>query len=211
MTQEDGNVQDISVHDKDVAALGATAEAQDTDALPRVIVPMGAFHDPHNPYAQSLSVNLPLSEAPVKHSDDYGGVEKEYGDHETPNTASLHSAEAREYQVEEEDGEVAVDLPEDRSTWLKKDWQAQATAYGLATSGNTDKVKSRVKEHESAQEERVTFEKETHELGREDLDKLAAQYDIKPEEYSKKEDLAAAVIAAEYDEDVPVGDKHESQ
>lgn len=205
MATEDGNVQDISVHDKDVAALGATVEAQDTEALPRVIVPMGAFHDPHNPYTQSLSVNLPLSAAPVKHSDDYGQVEKDYGVHETPTVASLHSAEAREGQEEPEAEES--DLPSDRKEWLKKHWQEQAAAYDLATSGNTAAVQKRVEDHEAEVEERASFVKETGELSREDLDKLAGQYDIKPEEYSKMEDLAVAVIAAEYDEDIPAGDK----
>jgi hypothetical protein len=103
--------------------------------------------------------------------------------------------------------QAATNLDEDRETWAKADWQTHAKSLGLATSGNIGTIRGRVEDHEAAQEERTEFERETRGMPREDLDKLAAKYDISPEEYSTKDLLADAVVAAEFGEDVPAGDK----
>jgi hypothetical protein len=69
---EDGNRQDMSVHDKEHPSLAATEEAQDVASLNRIVVGMPAYTDPHNPMTLSGSVNLPLDQHPVTHSEDYG-------------------------------------------------------------------------------------------------------------------------------------------
>lgn len=206
MAKEDNNVQDISVHDKDVAALPPTHEGQDIDSTPRNIVPMPAYTDPNNPLAASGSVNMALDEHPVTHSEDYGQYERDLGDHPVTSPLDTHAREVVGL-VDGTEADEDDDTPEDRADWKKADWQKQAREYGLATSGNLGTVQGRVEDHESAVEERDTYEKDVNGKSREELDKLAAEFDIDPATYTHKEDLAAAIIAAEYDEDVPPGDK----
>lgn len=203
MATEDANVQDMSVHDKDNSALPATYEGQDTDALARTIVPMPSYTDPNNPLAAAGSINMSLDSHPVTHAEDYGDFERALGDHPVLTPMDTHARDLTDETLPS----PGDSQPEDRSEWKKAHWQAQAKEYGLTTSGNIETLTTRVEEHESAVEERSAFEAEANDMKREELDKLAAQYDIDPEHYSKKEDLAAAVIAAEYDEDVPKGDK----
>lgn len=210
------NDQDISVHDKFHPTLGPTEEAQDVDRLARQIVPMPAYNDPNNPVAASGSINLSINDHPVKHSADFGaGVEGEFGFDHVENTMSEGARGLQELDLTTGDDDpetaaakqAAASLPADRETWAKAHWQTHAKSLGLATSGNIGTIRDRVEDHEAAQEERAEFESATRGSSREDLDKLAAKYDISPEEYSTKDLLADAVVAAEFGEEVPAGDK----
>jgi hypothetical protein len=215
-----GNEQDMSVDAKEHPALGPTEEAQDVDRLQKQVVPMPAFNDPNNPVAASGSVNLSLNDHPVAHSEDYGvTVASEFGFDHVENTMSEGARDLQEYDRTSGDDDPetaaaknkAAGLPKDRDEWTKADWQTHAKSLGLATSGNKEALRARVEDHEGAQEERAEFDKETRSLSREDLDKAAAKYDINPEEYSTKDLLADAVVAAEFGEDVPAGDKTPSE
>lgn len=216
-TEQDGNYQEMSVHDKEHAALGPTEEAQDVASLDRIVVPPGAFLDPNNPNTLNNTVNVSLNDAAVAVSEDYGeSALADVGLDEVKNPLSDElakmAAEGGTADTKTASGRVAVaDNPEDRDEWTKKHWVAQAQAYGLATSGNLDTVAKRVEDHEAAEEERGNFEKELHSASREELDKMAKSYDLDPETYSTKEKLAEAVLAAEYGEDVPEGDKAAEQ
>lgn len=190
----DGNFQDMSVHDKNVAALAATEEAQDMSTLNRVVVPVAAFTDPNNPSGAAASVNLDLDESPFEHSDDYGrGVLP--GAHSTTGPEDTHAKEAREVAGHPGRREAAartpnVDYPESREDWTKAHWQAKAGEYGLAKSGNTDAVKGRVEEHESTVEEakNMSAEEWKDEIDaaetEADLNELRALYDAADVDYS---------------------------
>jgi hypothetical protein len=168
-------------------------------ALNRIVVGMPAFTDPHNPMTQSGSINLPLDKHPVTHSEDFA---QEVPQHKTgavthsPMAAGAATLEPIDLTA---GGDAAVDLPADREDWQKKHWQAQADAYGLPTSGNTDAVKDRVEEHEAMQEAVDARGKELHAMSRDDLDKAAKKAGLDPAAYSNKESLADAVLAAESD------------
>lgn len=214
----------ILVGDKLHSALGATEEEQDVDRLARQVVPVGAFNDPNNPVAASASVNLSLNDSPVKHPDDYGAdVIAAFGHDHVENTMSGGARALRAFDTNsgEDDDTLSPeqraaidslkDAPEDREQWQKAHWASAARAYGLASSGNIATVRARVEDHEAAEEERDTYEKDVRALGRDDLDEAARKFEINPEEYSTKDLLADAVIAAEYDEEVPAGDKTPSE
>lgn len=173
----------ISVLDKEHAALGATEEEQDVSALPRIVVPMGAFNDPNNPLAAAGSVNYPLGDHPVEHSEDYG-ADVEPGTHQVGNAMG-----------DADGGDTASSA--DRSEWKKADWQKRAKQLDLAVSGNLDALQKRVEEHEKAETEYAEWEAEVNSASRDELDKMAPDYNLEPSEYSTKEDLAAAIIAAE--------------
>lgn len=198
MAAEDGNVQDMSVHDKEHPSLAATEEAQDVASLNRIVVGMPAFSDPHNPMTQSGSVNLPLDTHPVTHSEDYG-------QDVTPGT-HVFEAEHSPLAVGAatlmgEDREAMPVAPEDREEWTKANWQSAARYYNLATSGNVDTIRGRVEDHETAEEEAQERSRELQGMSREELDGLAPQYELDPGEYSRKEDLADAILAAEREQD----------
>lgn len=143
MATVDGNVQDISVHDKEHSALGPTQEAQDMSTLDRVVVPMPSFTDPADAMTAAGSVNMSLDTHPVVHAEDYGADV-------LPGQVSVHTV-MDTHSIGEEVGssQAAGDFPEDRADWQKKHWQAKAREYGLATSGNTDAVSGRVEDHEA--------------------------------------------------------------
>lgn len=155
--QEDSNYQEMSVFDKDNAALGPTEEAQDMRSLNRVTVPMPAFVNPHQPLMASGSINLSIDETPVPHSDDFGA---ETGDHVQ---TSVMDAEASTLEVPEPvDGSddapaEEIEFPDDRAQWTKVHWQAAARADGLHVSGTIDEVKDRVEEFEGAVEDAKSF------------------------------------------------------
>jgi hypothetical protein len=151
----EGNVQDMSVHDKEHPALAATEEAQDVASLNRIVVPMGSYVDPNNPAAAAGSVNLSLDSHPVTHSDDYGqsaledaGVEED----ERKSAVDMHADEAAVLDPGRAEAGKA-NSPADRAEWQKKDWVAQARSYGLNVSGNVDAVRERVEEHEAGVED----------------------------------------------------------
>jgi hypothetical protein len=197
MATEDGNRQDMSVHDKDHPSLGATKEAQDVASLNRIVVGMPAFTDPHNPMTQSGSVNLPLDQHPVTHSADYG-QDVTPGAHTFGEAHSPMAVGAATLADEDRD---KLELPEERDDWTKANWQAAAKHYGLPTSGNVDTIRTRVEEHEATQEAVEERSKELHEMSREDLDTLAGEYEIDPSEHGRKEDLAEAILTAEQAQD----------
>lgn len=197
---EDGNKQDMSVLDVANATLAATEEAQDVAALNRIVVGIPAYTDPNNPMTLSGSVNLPLDSHPVTHSPDYG-QDVTPGVHET---GATHSPMAVGAATLPESGGVVEDdptanLPEDREEWNKSHWQVAAKHYGLPTSGNIDAVKDRVEEHEAAQSVVEERAKSLHSMTRDDLDAEAESVGVDPSEYSRKEDLADAILAAEQD------------
>lgn len=100
----EGNYQDISVHDKDNAALGATEEEQNMDKLARVLVPMPAFTDPSNPKAAAGTINMTLDQHPVEHSPDYGADV-----HGTdPGTKQMQQTPDSEYQLDPDEEEEAA-------------------------------------------------------------------------------------------------------
>lgn len=196
--KEDGNRQDMAVEDKEHPSLAATVEAQDVSTLNPIIVPMPSFTDPNNPAAAGGSINLDLDEHPVAHSDDYGAA---YGPRDVAlSIADTHSRDMADAADEPGDpgrrekaarkaGGV-TEFPESRDNWSKKHWQARAQELELPTSGNTDAVKSRVKEEEGYQEEvkgwtagqwnDALAEVETQE----DLDELKYRYDGSGAEFS---------------------------
>lgn len=199
MPHDFGNEQDMSVHDKFNPSLGPTEEAQDVASLNRIVVPMPAFTDPHNPMAQSGSVNLPLDRHPVTHSEDYArdvqpGTHTYQADDGEASTMAAGAVTLSELSGV---SDKFAALSEDREEWKKADWQVAATHYGLPTSGNFDTIRARVEDYETDQEAVEEREKELHSLSRDELDNLAGSYDIDPEDYSRKEDLASAILAAE--------------
>lgn len=155
--QVDANFQDMSVHDKNVAALGPTEEAQDMSTLNRVVVPVGMFTDPNLPEASSASVNLAVDTSPFPHSEDYGAA-VEPGEHVVTGTEDLHAPEAgHPGRREAAARRGTTDLPENRDEWQKKHWQARAQELGLSTSGNFDAVQNRVEEAEAIDEEYAAY------------------------------------------------------
>jgi hypothetical protein len=194
---EDGNRQDMSVHDKEYPSLAATEEAQDVASLNRIVVGMPAYTDPHNPMTLSGSVNLPLDQHPVTHSEDYGEdvTPGQYVFEETHSPMAVGAA-----TLTDEDRDK-LELPEDRDEWKKADWQKAAKHYGLATSGNIDTIRERVEDHENTEEAAEARGKELHAMSREELDALAGDHEIDPAEYSHKEDLAEAILSAEREQD----------
>lgn len=134
--------QDMLQSEKPNPALAPTHEAQDTDSLNKIVVPMASFTNPNNPDTASGSINYDLATHPVKHADDYGADVTPDRD-ETASPMDTHALE----QVTVEDYED--DYPADRDDWLKAHWQAKAEEYGLAKSGNLDEVKDRVEEYEA--------------------------------------------------------------
>lgn len=208
-----GNEQSMSVHDKLHPALGPTEEAQDVATLQQQVVPMPAFNDPHNPIAAAGSVNLSLEDHPVTHSADYGRpVIESLGHDHVEHTMSEGARDLKQFDLSGADNEqraavMFADLPADRGDWQKKDWQSAARAYGLGTSGNIGAVQKRVEEHEAQREEYDNFARELRSASREELDEMASERNINPEDYSSKDLLAQAIIAAETDEPVPAGDR----
>lgn len=212
---EDGSYQEMSVHDKEHPTLGPTEEEQDVASLDRIVVPPGAYTDPNNPNTLNNTVNVSVNDHPNELAADYGkSAVADVSVDEVQNTMSDELAKlaagGRPADPHVAAGRLAVgDAPEDREEWQKSHWVSQARAYGIASSGNMDTVRARVEEYEAGQEERGNFEKELHSASREELDKMAEGYDIDAESYSTKEKLAEAILAAEYGEDVPEGDKTE--
>src|SRR3954471_24672764 len=88
----DGTFQEMSVHDKDNAALPPTVEGQDMSTLDRVIVPMPQFVDPHDARAQSGSINMDLDDHPMDHSEDYGAAAGEGAQIDSPENVGLRTS-----------------------------------------------------------------------------------------------------------------------
>jgi hypothetical protein len=200
MATEDGNRQDMAVADKEHPSLAATEEAQDVASLNRIVVGMPAFTDPHNPMTLSGSVNLSLDQHPVTHSEDYG-QDVEPGIHTFDGPQSPMAVGAATLVDESGGGIDSLSLSEDREEWTKANWQAVAKHYGIATSGNTDKIRERVEDYEATEEAAEARGRELHGMSREDLDKLSADYDLDPVTFSRKEDLAEAILRAEREQD----------
>jgi hypothetical protein len=200
-----GNEQDMSVFDKTHPALGPTEEAQNVEALEKVIVPPGSYVDPSNPGAINHSVNLSLNDAPSGLAEDYGATAEEA--HGSVTVENPMSEEARKLTAEA-GGDVrtgaaqaaAADLPEDREEWSKANWQTHAKSLGLATSGNVESIRGRVEDHEAQQQENEAWERDVRAMKREDLDNLASEYGVDPAEHSTKDDLAEAIISAANEE-----------
>lgn len=100
-----------------------------------------------------------------------------------------------------------MDVSKADDSWTKKDWQNAAKSRGVGVSGSVDTIKKRIKEHDKAVAEREEEADTVRNMKREELDSTARDFEINPDEYSRAEDLAEAVIAAMRDEPVPVGDK----
>lgn len=191
MAAPDGNVQDMSVHDKEHPSLAATEEAQNVAGLDRIVAGMPAYTDPHNPMTLSGSVNLPLDQHPVTHDPDYGkGV--------LPGTHAFdggHSPQAVGAATLTADSTLS--LPADREEWTKANWQAQARSLNLPTSGNTDAIKARVEDHESMQEAVDARQAELAKMNREELDDAGRDAGLDPASFSNMPDLSAAILDAE--------------
>lgn len=189
----EGNVQDMSVFDKEHPTLPPTEEGQDVESLAKIVVPMPAFTSPDNPMTLSGSINLPLDRHPVTHSEDYGqNVTPEAFTSDAPESPMAVGA-----MTIQEEGRKASDLPEDREEWQKSHWQQQARSLGVRTTGSLDQIRRGVEEHEEMQQAAEERGSELRGMSRDDLDKLAGQYDLDPSEYSRKEDLAEAILRAE--------------
>jgi nitrogen fixation protein FixH len=151
---EFGNEQEMAVADKERPTLGPTEGSQDVSERAVQVVPMPAHTNPNDPMALSASVNLALNDSPVEHAEDYGDAAlSTVGDAGTENAMS---EAARELRAEGEHQRAAgadalAGAPEDRAEWEKKHWSAQASALGLATSGNKGDLKKRVEAHEKAE------------------------------------------------------------
>lgn len=115
------------------------------------VVGMPAHTDPGNPDAQHGSINQPLSDHPVAHSEDYGqAVQVDTLDvtADDPTVAgALQRAVAGKSGYEDEDA------PLDREQWNRGHWKAAAKKYGLTVGGNMDEVKTRVEEYEASVDE----------------------------------------------------------
>lgn len=187
----DGNVQDISVHDKNVAALAATEEAQDMSTLPPVLVPMPSFTDPHLPEAAAGSINLDLDDHPVEHSADYGGEFEERDKVNTPADESVTNADDGHPGRREQAAKTPqVELPENREEWTKAHYQAALRQAGLPVSGNLEAVTERYEEYEAVQEEYKAYNAtdwkndiEAAETA-DDLSELRAAYDRSGADFS---------------------------
>lgn len=185
-----GNEQEMAVVDKLRPTLGPTEGSQDVDSRPVNTVGMPAYTDPNNPVAASGSVNLSLNDHPVEHADDFGQVAKDtVGDHAVASPMTDPETAAASKSLE--------DAPEDRKEWQKTHWQAQAGAYGLATSGNKKTLQKRVEDHEGELEEREQEVSAAKELNagdwisevedtddEEELAKLRSLYDATGQEFS---------------------------
>jgi hypothetical protein len=201
---EDGNRQDMSVHDKEHPSLAATEEAQDVASLNRIVVGMPAYTDPHNPMTLSGSVNLPLDQHPVTHSEDYGddvAPGQFTFDPEGNGGQSPMAVGAKSLLSEADTDDTPQFSSEDRAEWSKADWQKAARYYELPTSGNIDTIKNRVEEHEANAEAIDARSKELHAMSREELDALAPEYNIDPADHAHKPDLADAILEAESNQD----------
>ena len=172
MATADGNVQDISVEDKEHPALGATREAQDMSVLNKIVTPPPSFTNPNNPVTAAGSINLDLDKHPMELSPDYGksgleaaGVERDVvvGPMDEHSLTMAEAAEAGSAGVraggsgtpgaaERAAATRMMEYPDNRDEWLKGHWQGKAREYGLAVSGNTDAVKERVEEYEKGVE-----------------------------------------------------------
>jgi hypothetical protein len=166
MTATDQNVQDISVHDKEVSALPPTVEGQDMSTLSRVVVPVPSFTDPHNPKASAGSINLDLDSHPFEHSEDYGAVEREagaqtvrspmdVGEESKADATKLGGGdgEGNPGKVERDKSTPQIDLPENRDEWTKAHYQAALRKVGLPVSGNLEALTTRFDEYEAQEEE----------------------------------------------------------
>lgn len=151
---------DISVHDKEVSALGATVEAQDRSTRARQIVPMPQFTDPNNPEANSGSVNMSLeangvSQHPVEHSPDYGaGIKR----HDAAGAIDPYAREGAGGQfgqpVKENDTPTwpsDLDMPAEGDS--KGVWEETAHKLGLSKSGTKADLIKRVTDHKTAADE----------------------------------------------------------
>lgn len=178
----------ISVHDKEVAALGATVEEQDMSSLPRVIVPMGSFTDPNNADASEGSVNMNLDSHPVEHAEDYG-ADVQPGEHIVLTTMDTES----EFDTSGAKTDGAEVDPTDREQWSKDQWKDHLSGLDLPVSGNMATLKERVEEYEAqeAEYENMNSEDWKEAVGEaqsvEDLDELKAAYDRSGAEYTTVE------------------------
>ena len=136
-------------------------------------------------------VLVPLEDHPLA-----GDIAEDYG----KSVADVHGVEVAEGTAQSTlgvQGDKALDLPEDREEWSKADWQKFAKSKGLSTGGTVADLRERVEEHESVAELTEARGKELHAMTREELDKAAESAGVESSQYSRKEDLADAVLAAE--------------
>lgn len=171
----DGTFQEMSVHDKDNAALPPTVEGQDMSTLERVIVPMPQFVDPHDPRAQAGSVNMDLDDHPMDHSEDYGALEGEGHQIDSPENVGLRTSVGDEKPMDE---------------WTKADFKDRLGARGLAVSGNLEELQTRWEESEAQEEQYGNYNaSEWHDdidnaESTDDLASLRAAYDRSGADFS---------------------------
>ena len=135
----DGNFQEMSVHDKENAALPPTEEGQDMSRLNRVVVPMPQFVDPYDPRAQAGSINMSLDDHPMEHSEDYGGGTDYDQEIDSPENVGLRTTtEASDKPVSE---------------WSKSDFKNALRSRGLPVSGNMDELSERWEDSEAQEAE----------------------------------------------------------
>lgn len=162
---------------------------------PEVIGPPGyASPDPETDRGRLV----PVEEHPLTLADDYG--------ESVADAADVVALDPRSQSVVEGGGGV-VDISDFNKETTKKDWQAAAKSRGLSTSGDKDAIRKRIEAHDEETATRADEDAEVRKLKRDELDGLAKDYDIDPEEYSTVDLLADAVIAAAHGEEVPAGDK----
>lgn len=178
---------EIDPRDKQHSALAATEEAQDVSRLNQIVVPPPAFTDPENPSAAAGSVNMSVNTHPMEISDDYG-ADVGPGEDDVRSPIDTHAAEMALDTVNHPGRDD--EAPEDREEWQKKHWVDQAKEYGLSGAGNTDAVKDRVEEYESAVEAAKAYQ--AHDWQDEiddadntaELEQLRALYDRSGADYS---------------------------
>lgn len=144
----DGNVQDISVFDKEVAALPATQEGQDMSRLAPIIVPPPSYTDPNNPKAATGSINMSLEDHPLDISEDFGADLGAAHATQSPMDASVTEA-GEDTKTPFASAGAEVEYPEDREDWTVAHYKARLRELGEPTSGNKDELIDRLDEAES--------------------------------------------------------------
>jgi hypothetical protein len=162
-----------------------------------VIGPPGyASPDP----ATSTGLLLPIEDHPLS-----GDISEDYGAN-VANPAEVTATGTLTAIDGDDDGEVK-DVSKADDSWTKKDWQAAAKSRGVGQSGSIADIKDRIKEYDKEEEKRQEEVDAIKNMSREELDELAAEYDIDADTYSRADLLEQAVLAASRGEEVPVGDK----
>jgi hypothetical protein len=109
-----------------------------------------------SPNADTLAGRLvPVEEHPLSAdlSDDYGAaVVGSSAEAPVVTTDSYESTMTPEEGLQAQAKAKSQDAPENREEWTKANWQDQARAYGLSTSGNKDDLREAVEAYEGEME-----------------------------------------------------------